>query len=62
VNVRKLAEALRLAADALEEEADTPPQTKPRPKRKPALTRPDGEATPIVAAHAARILKDRGFT
>ena len=62
MNVLKLAMALRLAAEALEEDAaDAPPQTKSRPKRRPTLTRPNGEATPIVTALAARILKDRGF-
>lgn len=32
-----------------------------RARKPPVLTRPDGEATPIVAAQAARILRDRGF-
>ena len=67
MNRARVASLLRELADALEEndipEAEGSRPRAKRPARRPrALTRPDGEATPLVAAQAARLLKDRGFS
>lgn len=63
MNRARVAALLRELADAIEEDEDVRHDERPRAKRRPrALTRPAGEATPLVAAQAARILRDRGFT
>jgi hypothetical protein len=58
--------ALRELADALEEASETPTAAESRPQprkgRPRRLTRPEGEATPIISAQAARILREKGFT
>jgi hypothetical protein len=57
VNARKLALALRMAAEALEE---LEPQDDTR-KRSRSLVRPAGENDALAAARAKRILRDHGF-
>ena len=61
----KLHEAIDELFDAIEDgEVPEAAGSRPRPRRdrRPrALTRPPGEATPEVAAKAARILRERGF-
>lgn len=62
----RIAELLRELADAIES-ADAsaaqppPPPSVSRARRQPSLVRPAGEATPIGAAAARKILREKGF-
>lgn len=61
MNTARVAALLRELADELEGAPEAPKSQPRRVRKAPAMTRPDGEAAPIVAAQAARILRDRGF-
>lgn len=66
MNPARVAALLRELADAIEEEEapEAVPSQQPRAKRvrrAPALTRPAGGASPVVAGQAARILRERGL-
>lgn len=61
--LREHARIMGELADAIEDDDDRPSRPRAKPSRKPrTLTRPAGEATPIAAARAAKILRDRGFS
>lgn len=63
MNAARVAALLRELADEFDGVPDAEP-SRPRAKsvRKPrTIVRPPGEATPIIAAQAERILRDKGF-
>lgn len=67
MNRARVAALFRELAEAIEEDDDVPRDAPSRPRSKKAerprrLTRPAGEAPSVLAAQAARILKDKGFT
>lgn len=64
MNAARVAALLRELADAIEDEGHVarPAKAASRPRRPRALTRPPGEATPLIAAQAALVLKNKGFT
>lgn len=64
MNRARVAQLLRELADEIEAPNDVDEIARARAKRKrrePMLTRPDGEASPVAAGQARKILRDRGF-
>jgi len=61
MNSPRVAALFRELADAIENGEGVEPETSHSKHRPRALTRPSGEATSIVTAQAAKILRERGF-
>jgi hypothetical protein len=61
VNPSRVAELLRELADEFESVGETASKPPVKARRRPSLVRPAGEAPPVVAAQATRILRERGF-
>lgn len=58
--LHELAEAI-LEDDAVPEDKPSRPRAKKTERRPRALTRPDGEVTPMTSALADRLLREKGF-